>query len=158
MIDAFWSEPDHWSGIENGFVCHARRNPMKAWCGYVGVPESHPLYGKDYCYRVEVSDRGAIPTEGRGMIPLFFEALHEDDGKVSLSCFVSCHGGLTYANTGWPADDGLWYFGFDCSHSGDLTPKAYYDYTWPLRDGEYRTLAFVQAEIARLAKELRTFG
>ena len=32
---------------------------------------------------------------------------------------ISCHGGLTYSGNGYPLNDGLWYFGFDCGHYSD---------------------------------------
>lgn len=31
-----------------GMGCFAKRGPVKAWCGYVKIPNSHPAFGKDY--------------------------------------------------------------------------------------------------------------
>ena len=59
------------------------------------------------------------------------------------------HGGLTFAG---PSDKyrpgkGLWWFGFDCAHCGDLIPGAS-----PV--GIYRDINYVFAEIKKLAYEL----
>jgi len=79
------------------------------------------------------------------------------------------HGGLTYADACQEGDDGetichvaapgepepLWWFGFDCSHAGDLNPaRAYRDLMrgWGGDRGErYRDAAYVKAECATLA-------
>ena len=34
--------------VHAGFACFMLRNNMGAWCGYVGVPSTHPAYEKDY--------------------------------------------------------------------------------------------------------------
>jgi len=67
------------------------------------------------------------------------------------------HGGLTFSDhVDW--DSTLWWLGFDCCHGFDLTP-----YHWPMPEGmvdplrqygTYRTLAYVEAECARLAEQL----
>jgi len=61
-------------------------------CGYVGVPENHPLYGKDY-------EDHHFDIHGG----LTFSA---DRRPVK-------HGDPE------PPNDGLWWFGFDCNHSND---------------------------------------
>src|SRR3990167_762358 len=47
-----WSgEPDkvQWQDQETGLPCIAKRNvDMGFWCGYVGISEDHPLFGKSY--------------------------------------------------------------------------------------------------------------
>lgn len=60
------------------------------------------------------------------------------------------HGGITYGPRVLDGEEGIW-IGFDCAHSGDLTPKA------PLRDqhGTYRDLAYVRAECESLAEQIR---
>ena len=99
-------EPDkaQWVDKETGLDCLIHRGPMGSLCGYVGVPETHPLFGKSY-----------------------------DDAPGDV------HGGLTFANACGPQDaetgrgichieEGaankkVWWFGFDCAHSGDLCPS-----------------------------------
>lgn len=31
-----------------GLACYMRRGPGGHWCGYVALPDGHPLYGKSY--------------------------------------------------------------------------------------------------------------
>lgn len=60
--------------------------------GYVGVPEGHPWFGRDY-YAVDVSIHGGL-TYGRNHLPVT-----EKDGE--------------------PVIDGLFWFGFDTCHCND---------------------------------------
>lgn len=71
-------------------------------CGYVGVPDTHPLYGIAY----STSTPALHETQE-------FELAPEDVFEV--------HGGLTYSNDGThvPLESGPWYFGYDCDHFGD---------------------------------------
>ncbi len=62
---------------------------------------------------------------------------------------ASCHGGLTYA--GASGLDG-WWVGFDCAHSGDLSPA------YPDVRGIYRNLAYVQNECRELAIRIMVLG
>lgn len=123
-------EPDRVDFEHAGLPCLLLRNRAGAWCGYAAVPPGHPLHGKDY----ETPD-------------------------------VEVHGGLTYASAcdrhichvpkpGEPDD--VWWFGFDCSHSGDISPaydlprgERYSSYT-----DQYRTVDYARAETARLAEQL----
>lgn len=155
----FWREPDTFDSTMSGLSVCARRNSMKAWCGYVGVPTSHALFRKGYDARIAVPDRGAVSLEKTSPIIIFLEALNDDDGAVSLSCLINVHGGLTYAKEGWPKDDGLWYFGFDCSHYNDLTPKQVFmasaSGVWTLSGEEtYRNLDYVEQELTNMASQL----
>lgn len=132
-------EPDkmQWPDPATGLPCLAVRNPYAGnWCGYVGLPPDHPLYGKDY----------------RG---LSFEV----------------HGGLTFANKCAPSQDEakgichtpapgepdhVWWFGFDCAHFGDCSPRDAHT-AW---DGSgclprYCTLAYVQNQCAHLAAQVQ---
>src|SRR5690606_29850193 len=85
-----------------GFPCLLVRGPSGAWCGYVGVPPGHSLHGKSY----------------------------GDDAVDALNV----HGGITYGGAcqvgghichvpapGEPDD--VWWLGFDCNHSGDVSPN-----------------------------------
>lgn len=113
------SESNELSFEAHGLKCYLRRHPNYwHWCGYVGVPEGHPLY---------------------------------ENGEEDLDV----HGGITYAAFGKPHGeaDGLWWFGFDCAHSGDLCPKM----MWHEYD-VYRTIEWVEAEARKLAKQLMEIG
>jgi hypothetical protein len=61
-------------------------------------------------------------------------------------------------SSGRPAE--VWWLGFDCAHSGDVVPgmREMYDSAGvevSRRRGEvYRNLAYVQAEVTELARQL----
>lgn len=131
-------EPDkvQWIDPATGLDCLIVRGPSGALCGYVGVPETHPFHGKDY------SD------------------IYDHD--------IECHGGLTFSDSCAPANDKgeaygichvpaegrpdhVWWFGFDCAHSGDLCPKFRQDdFGYNL----YRDIDYVKAEVGSLAAQL----
>lgn len=149
----FFNEPDVWQ--EPGL--YAQRNGMKAWCGYVQVPEGHALFGADYSSRW-CCDRNEVKIANQGPIAILLEALHEDDGAASLDCILQCHGGITYAGRSyWTDPRAGWWLGFDCSHSGDLTPYDEFrgrSYS----GGTYRTLAYVQEQCRELATQIAAFN
>jgi hypothetical protein len=123
-------EPDKivWK-TQAGLPGMVHRNRMGALCGYVAVSPGHPSYEKDY-----------------------------DDVEVSV------HGGLTYADKcsgtichvpepGEP--DHVWWLGFDCSHSGDVSPGMLaFSSRYSGFSETYRDLAYVQAEVENLAVQL----
>jgi hypothetical protein len=112
--------------------CLIVRGPSGALCGYVGVPPGHPWHGLD--------------------------------GSKAWRMDISVHGGVTYSQ---PCQNGghichaaqsgesePWWIGFDCAHSGDVSPARGY------RDiGEwfasYRNLAYVRMEVEQLADQAR---
>jgi len=134
-------EPDkvQWQDDKTGLACLAKRHGRQGhWCGYVGVPPTHRLFGKGYS---------------------------EADADV--------HGGLTYADAcdGGAEDVGIchkpaegepdhvWWFGFDCAHSGDHGPmdeaRSKEGGIWSMSGhSRYRTLAYVQSQCASLAQQL----
>lgn len=136
-------EPDkmQWPDEATGMPCLAVRHMRSGhWCGYVGVTADHPHFGKSY----ETPD-------------------------------VDVHGGLTFADACSPGEtedrgichvpgigepDHVWWFGFDCAHSGDRSPRdAAMEATGnPLyaRDWkeDYKSLRYVQVQCAKLAAQL----
>lgn len=150
-------EPDKavWVDPDTGLDCLINRSRMGNWCGYVGVAEGHPLFGYGYSEHVKPCPTGEpescwdCPTPEREL---------------------SVHGGLTFAaacqetedpaegichapEAGRPAH--IWWFGFDCAHSGDLVPTMYRSLPASLREGEqYRDLDYVRSECADLAKQV----
>lgn len=141
--DGPWlDEPDRVDFEFAGIPCLLRRNAyagkpdasMGNWCGYAAVAPGHPLHGAGY-YAAEEAG-------------------------------VRAHGGLTYASAcageichvpkpGEPDD--VWWFGFDCAHSGDLVPAHCCRRTAFI--GEvYRDLAYVYAETTLLAAQLAFAG
>lgn len=131
------NEPDkmQWQDKATGLPCLIVRGPLGALCGYVGVPNTHGLYGKDYSHEaVAVSAHGGITFGGRCCT---------DGDEAEVICHVPAPG----------ESDDIWWFGFDCAHAGDLSPKMrVYDVVF-LAD-TYRDIAYVRAEIASLAAQL----
>lgn len=142
-------EPDkaHWKDAVTGMDCLAVRHASSGhWCGYVGVPEGHPAFGRDY-----------------------------DDVRIGDDEWPDVHGGLTFADfcqetTGpergvchvpFPGDpDHIWWLGFDCAHSGDRSPR---DAAYAAAGKEcfrgyfgesYKPLGYVRSQCAKLAAQL----
>jgi hypothetical protein len=106
-------------------------------CGYVGVPPGHPWHGK------------------------------ADSEAYSLD--VEVHGGVTYGaacaghvcHVAQPGESEPWWIGFDCAHSGDISPGR----ATVLRKvgihhpdnpyDHYRSIAYVRHEVEFLADQAR---
>lgn len=139
-------------------------------CGYVGVPEGHPLYGKKYSDQLGClkSPDSSEEIGKRSPIAVLGAALTQETN--SMDYVFNVHGGITwsahfmdpdrdkekelteigkeYLEAG--LDDGLWYIGYDCAHSGDgsLDPARHY--------GDYpvRSLEYCEAECESLSQQI----
>lgn len=102
------------------------------WCGYVGVPQDHPAYGKNYSTWSE-SEQGISPVES---------AVND----------ISVHGGLTFAASElhYQPEKDLWWFGFDCAHAGDIS-SVFLMYS----NDTYKTKEYVIEEVKSLAEQLK---
>jgi hypothetical protein len=98
-------------------------------CGYVGVPTSHPYFGKPYDYPSVISERS-------------IDYACEADGLFSH--VPSWKDGPQYPR------ERIWYFGFDCSQVGDLTPR-FADF---MVGAIYRDFTYVTEHVTRLAEQL----
>lgn len=157
-LSKFFDEPDFHDGCAFSLPYHLRRNHAKAWCGYVGIPTTHPYFGKSYGDRVP-ADRGSILIKDQSPISLLVEGMAEDDGMVALDVLLDCPGGITWGadHVPWGGLPNHWYFGFDCNHYNDLSPRDIIQEmvegeSW--RTGTYRTLEFVDRACRRLAEQL----
>lgn len=127
-------EPDEVVWSYGDVPCRIVRHPRNGQLnGYVGIPPSHPWYGKDLTSASEVDVHGGIT-------------------------FSSHFDWATYATK----TDGLWWIGFDCHHAWDLAPGMRsllngipeleglrsYD-----RDETYRTIEYVTVEVENLAQQ-----
>lgn len=136
------NEPDRaeWTTAA-GYPALARRTEFGHWCGYVAVPPWHPAYGKHHG-DVEVDVHGGLTYADR------------------------CHGEICHVPAPGEPDDVYW-LGFDCHHTWDLSPgmEAYFESRGlprmlrPGANGEpyasYRTLEYVRSECEKLAEQLR---
>lgn len=143
-------EPDKlvWIDETTGLDCMIHRNLFGTLCGYVGIPQEHPWHGVHY-------------GDCTKNLPECDDDVYCDhEPKIALDV----HGGITYSAACQPLnDDGsgichipqdgrpddVWWFGFDCNHSGDLAPGSP-----SVLPGVYRNIAYVEAEIVLLAEQL----
>ena len=131
------NEPDrkHWIDAESSLDCLIVRNGLGgrggrgALCGYVGVPQGHPWYGKDY---------DDVDAEVHGGLT-FANAC---SGKV-------CHD----EHTEEVANADVWWLGFDCAHSGDFIPGM--DRLSSFEGATYKNIAYVESECRSLAAQAK---
>lgn len=141
---------DHFehAGLQCAIYRHERSGHL---CGYVQVPEGHPLHGKDYGDQVPESLRALLddalkgPIGKRNLVSILCANL-DDGGRIDL--LIDVHGGLTFSGKLRGAA-GYW-FGFDCAHAGDYSP---YRGRW-MDDETYRDIEYVRTECRRLAEQL----
>lgn len=151
-----------------GFRAVVTMGSMGFRCGYVGVPEGHPLHGAEYDAPCSALPAPADDEEvgKRGIIPLLC-ASADSSRLTSPDVVFDVHGGLTYsAGRDYPVpSDGLWWFGYDCGHAGDGRSEEYiaqrkaaspdsgdlWDNAW---DEVVRDLAYCEAECESLARQI----
>lgn len=124
-------EPDkiQWPDPVTGLPCLAVRSSMGNWCGYVGVPEGHPYFMKEYG-DVDVACHGGLTFSGSCA----------EDGSDHGICHVVEPG----------ESDRVWWLGFDCGHAFDLMPGM------RLMEGSvYRNLTYVQDQCFLIAAQLK---
>jgi hypothetical protein len=99
------SEPDkvQWPDPTTGLPCLAVRNPVGCWCGYVAVSEAHPWFEKHYTDKL-------VQIDCHNELTFSNFCVHNDKE----------HGICHMPDQGEP--ERVWWFGFDCAHSGDLMP------------------------------------
>lgn len=126
------SEPDkiQFPDEATRLPCLIVRNRLGGLCGYVGVSEGHPLFGKE--------DPGV-----------------DVHGGVTFTGFCSKdeHGICHKVESG--ENDLVWWIGFDCVHLGDWAPaEARFGSNSPAHHETYRDVAYVRIECAKLATQL----
>jgi hypothetical protein len=148
--DGQWQqEPDkvQWTDEATGLPCLAVRGPHGALCGYVGVAEGHPYF------RVEYGDGPEDRLDVHGGIT--YSDLCQEGNEAASICHIPAPG----------QPDHVWWFGFDCAHSGDFCPgsnarlsdafmRSHGLHKGPQPYEQYRTLAYVQGECRALAAQL----
>lgn len=124
-------EPDVGAWEAHGYRCmFSRTMELGTLCGYVGVPEGHPWFGRHY----DDIDRVCQPSVHGGLT-------YSDEKRQ-------------------PSPDGFWYVGFDCGHLGDLMPfrlGVRFSDMMGMSDPQdvYRDVAYVRAETESLARQAR---
>lgn len=146
-------------------------------CGYVAVPEGHVLYGVDYSDNlpeaVSFVTEEILRNEDishRGAIPVFTAALSGNLNRLDV--VIDVHGSLTYSGSGAenypaPSTEKVWWFGFDCGHSGDgkdfsimddRTREMYESHLRWFYDGPVRDTEYVAQHCKLLARQLWYIG
>ena len=160
----------------NGLKCVVTFCEMGHRCGQGGVPKWHPLYGKDYTDYLDIKKEN-VDKEVSGVFPLLNALLDEDD-RIMIDAYFSCHGGITYSGGGkestYPIQSDLWWFGFDCAHYNDgkdldLAIKTFPEYAESIAKtkafeeqyptyGEIRSTEYVAENCKELADQLAQFS
>lgn len=145
-------------------------------CGYVAVPEGHVLFGVRYGDTLpeavafvteEIMRRADISY--RGVMPVFIVALSGNTNRLDV--VIDVHGSLTYSESGEgnypaPSTEKVWWFGFDCGHSGDgkdfsimddRTREMYEKYLG-FYEGPIRSKEYVEKHCRLLARQLWYIG
>lgn len=130
-----WTNEKHRYEFKHaGFNCLILRNSvMFVLCGYVGIPEGHPYYEKDYDKMDDINVHGGVTYSGDSHMHI---RLEEDVGRE------------------------LWWVGFDCCHWKDLMPATFLSAISFLRDKDdnfstiYRNVDWVKKEVESLAEQL----
>lgn len=179
-------EPDKavWIDPTTDLDCMINRNRMGALCGYVGVDPTHRLHGLEYHEHVKNCPHAVASPYMRG--PKFCACEEPTPERI-----IEVHGGLTFSGSCMESEDpaegichvpepgrshDIWWFGFDCGHAWDLSPRlqAELDAIIPNRETErmmreainaannigdmwretYRTFGWVKEEVTRLAAQV----
>lgn len=94
-------------------------------CGYVRIPQGHPLHGIAYgadvpeVFASEAERVLQSPVGKRGVMDIFLASMQ---GYINVGMLFNTHGGITWSETyapGEPKVEGEWWYGFDCGHAGD---------------------------------------
>lgn len=141
------TEPDkvQFPDPETGMPCLIRRTIHGHLCGYVGVSADHPLFGAD-------PSRSGLNAHGG----INFGAPCNDDSREQTGiCHIPSDG----------ESPTVWWFGFDCGHSGDRSPGQIatlracgVDMDLIESFETYCDIDYVKSEIASLAKQLKEIG
>jgi len=119
-------------------------------CGYVGIPETHPLHGvgdseSDPCLDDLAKSVTGGPIGKRGIISVICGSGENGEVRPSPGACFNVHGSLTYSggDSKYPVSDDTnrWWFGFDCAHYDDNKPGG-------------QSLEYVIAECESLAMQL----
>lgn len=125
-------EPDREEWRSYGFPCLVRRGGSGSWCGYVAVPPGHPWHGKGYS---ELYDEDRAP-----------------DVHGGLTFAGPCSGEICHVPAPGEPDD-MWWHGFDCAHSGDISPLFSDRYPSLGPYDTYKDIGYAKRQTERLAKQ-----
>ena len=133
------TEPDkaQFTDEKTGLPCLIVRALSGALCGYVGVPEGHPYFGKNFYDVYDITQE----LEVHGGLTFSDFCAHSPDESRGI-CHVPAPG----------EPDRVWWLGFDCAHGGDAIPA----YHHKIKDymNIYRSFAYVKRQCEKLAQQI----
>ena len=155
------TEPDRkeWVDKETGYPCRVIRMSSGALCGYVGLDNTHPLFELRYnddtpalegLYKQK--ENKEVNMDKISILALFCATMETEGQCYKPEILIEVHGGLSFS--GYHKDNAenpYWWYGFDCSHSGDRSPVYEFSY-----DEVYRDFAYTIEECRLLAQQLKT--
>lgn len=138
-------EPDRkqWEDKETGLPCLIVRNDFGNLCGYVGVNNSHILFGKDYS-DLNLDVHGGLTYAG------------ECHGRVCHEVKTNFLGiEITHLE-----NDKTWWLGFDCAHYGDYSPglSKYRGFNELNQQTDYKNVSYVTEQCTNLAKQIKNYA
>jgi hypothetical protein len=161
--------------IHNGLPCVVIFTDMGDRCGYVGVFENNLFYKIKYSDNVKnkkiLNSLKKEKVGKRGIMSL----MSWDGENVSPHILFDVHGSITYSgqSESYPikTDGRVWWFGFDCAHSGDRKDRECFKDYFPdkfstidniglfeFESGVVRTKEYVTIECKRLADQLTQYN
>lgn len=135
------NEPDYirWYDEETTYHFIMRRGMSGSWCGYVGIPETHPCAGKHH------DDESLWDLEIHGGLTYSGEC--EESFSVDNDALI-CH----------PKKENepeRYWFGFDCGHCYDVMPWILARGGLDFPDSTYKNVDYVKKELKILANQLK---
>jgi hypothetical protein len=152
MIDEKKIDPreENWTS-EIGLDCHIYPCDFGSgrWhlCGYVRIPEGHPLYQVDYSAPVPqslIEAREKVlqsPIGKRGIIDVICMA---SGTEMRSGVLFDVHGGITFSGPFRGEDPKEFWYGFDCGHCDDNNDRC--------------NAAYVRNECESLARQIAAFA
>jgi hypothetical protein len=131
VINQIWTTAAKLSAVVLRVNTDSISRPGGHRCGYVGVPESHPCYGKSYFEQLDIISKEQVKNTTLGnkspilLLTASVNSNGDDEIRRSLDILIDVHGGLTYSskkeNSDYPvkSTEKIWWFGFDCAHHRD---------------------------------------
>lgn len=154
-----------WRDTHSGYECIMLREPGEGYLGgYVGIPESHPLYGFDH--RAIPPVLGIAVHGGLSYSKICKDGPSPAQRYVSVESRRICHTrDVRYLETRHAGDyrveqPNAWWFGFECNHLYDQIPdqRSRSGFMAAETEAIYRDDAYVVREIMNLASQLKAIA
>lgn len=146
-------------GLVGEFPYSIHKHPrLGHLCGYIAVPPAHPWFGKSYD-DIDVDVHGGLTFEHASVFAHPAEmARLEEKANAADAMFGDHYRRLATAEKEKAGEEDdyphalgteAWWYGFDCAHSGDLSPGMGHSFGHEV----YRDRDYVFVEIERLASQ-----